>query len=570
MVLADGALSRGQTRRRTPKVKTGCKTCKIRHVKCDETKPNCNRCSSTGRNCDGYAPIKEDFKIQIWSHAHTPGPYNATRAFADFGDNVRYLEFYHRCARRSLSSHFDNDFWSKIVLQMAHSESAVRHALVALGFLCQSEHGSMKHARAKFAVDEDYRFVLSQYNKAVRALVSRMTDTAHSCEVALVTCLLFVCMEYLRGNYHTAFTHMKNGLGIITERQEENATATKKSLPSTTMIDENTQITKSSRFTDPMPLEYLKRDYIAAPHPVAFHKFPRPTPNSTSVVENTLVPIFIRGIASALTYGVTTTDSLDVLSLMPSLLHQKSFADLNEAHQACYELRNSAILHLRTTGQQSLHRKSPTDEDCQRRDCLLDSHLAWFEKAKELERDAVFSEEEKIALSSMKLSHYTTFILTACSLDRCEVKSDIYLEEFQEILHHAKVVMEYRARTTTHGAHFTFEMCIILPLFLVSTRCRCPVTRRTAVAILAQNPPREGLWDAQQHLLVAKRAIDIEERELDPITGWPSERSRLASCVISADMDRAGGFWASFLPARWVGQSDEHGKQRILQEFFHV
>ena len=36
------------------KVKTGCTTCKIRRVKCDEARPNCVRCTSTGRRCDGY------------------------------------------------------------------------------------------------------------------------------------------------------------------------------------------------------------------------------------------------------------------------------------------------------------------------------------------------------------------------------------------------------------------------------------------------------------------------------------------------------------------------------------
>ncbi|KAL2349610.1 hypothetical protein BJ546DRAFT_725193 [Cryomyces antarcticus] len=36
------------------KVKTGCITRKIRHVKCDERKPECSRCTGTGRRCDGY------------------------------------------------------------------------------------------------------------------------------------------------------------------------------------------------------------------------------------------------------------------------------------------------------------------------------------------------------------------------------------------------------------------------------------------------------------------------------------------------------------------------------------
>ncbi|ENH65134.1 hypothetical protein FOC1_g10005986 [Fusarium oxysporum f. sp. cubense race 1] len=42
----------GQRQRaRAPKVKTGCGTCK---VKCDEARPACTRCTSTGRKCDGY------------------------------------------------------------------------------------------------------------------------------------------------------------------------------------------------------------------------------------------------------------------------------------------------------------------------------------------------------------------------------------------------------------------------------------------------------------------------------------------------------------------------------------
>src|ERR1700761_9327607 len=36
------------------KSKTGCKTCKIRRVRCGEERPACRRCVATGRVCDGY------------------------------------------------------------------------------------------------------------------------------------------------------------------------------------------------------------------------------------------------------------------------------------------------------------------------------------------------------------------------------------------------------------------------------------------------------------------------------------------------------------------------------------
>lgn len=45
-------------RRAHRKVRTGCLTCKIRRKKCDESKPECQRCRSTGRVCDGYSTNK--------------------------------------------------------------------------------------------------------------------------------------------------------------------------------------------------------------------------------------------------------------------------------------------------------------------------------------------------------------------------------------------------------------------------------------------------------------------------------------------------------------------------------
>ncbi|EXJ59646.1 hypothetical protein A1O7_03792 [Cladophialophora yegresii CBS 114405] len=41
-------------RRWAPKVRTGCKTCKIRRKKCDEKRPSCSRCLKDKFPCDGY------------------------------------------------------------------------------------------------------------------------------------------------------------------------------------------------------------------------------------------------------------------------------------------------------------------------------------------------------------------------------------------------------------------------------------------------------------------------------------------------------------------------------------
>ncbi|KAE9377258.1 hypothetical protein N431DRAFT_368998 [Stipitochalara longipes BDJ] len=45
-------------RRPNKKTKTGCRTCRVRRVKCDERKPDCRRCEIFGVGCDGYADPK--------------------------------------------------------------------------------------------------------------------------------------------------------------------------------------------------------------------------------------------------------------------------------------------------------------------------------------------------------------------------------------------------------------------------------------------------------------------------------------------------------------------------------
>ena len=47
-------------RKRTskPKVKSGCFTCKARHLKCDEGKPRCQQCQRDDLDCEGYIEEK--------------------------------------------------------------------------------------------------------------------------------------------------------------------------------------------------------------------------------------------------------------------------------------------------------------------------------------------------------------------------------------------------------------------------------------------------------------------------------------------------------------------------------
>ena len=58
-------------RARNPKVRTGCKTCKQRKVKCDEQKPTCRRCATTKVRCDGYEALPKPWLFEPQAQTST-------------------------------------------------------------------------------------------------------------------------------------------------------------------------------------------------------------------------------------------------------------------------------------------------------------------------------------------------------------------------------------------------------------------------------------------------------------------------------------------------------------------
>lgn len=453
-------------------------------------------------------------------------PELAVSLLSGLGDSVRYLEFYHQCAVPSLSSRYDHEFWSKTSLQMAQSEPAVRHAIIALGYLNKTEPGSLKHARSGFQVINGSKVLLYHYNQAVRKLVERMEESSYSPEIGLVTCLLFVCIEFLRGNYATAFTHMTNGLRISSEWRQQQR------------IDS--------------PFEAL----VCAT-------------SSNSLMEDVLLPMFQRGMTTAQLYGVTIEDHYDIPFPAPDSFIKLPFS-LQEAERSSRELRNASILYLRQIGRKLFEKIALNEEDFEQQSRLLECHRIWFERVQLAEDSQTWSGPDVISLCALKVAHYATKTYIGCATSVLQVPYDAYLQTFQALVRHAEVILDAMDLNNSHAAKFTFEMSVIPPLYHTATRCRCPTTRRKAVSLLARRPPREGLWDADQHVLVSNRVIELEESELNPETGWPGERTRLYSSVIDANMDANGGFWVYFLPSQWFGEVDATGKQRLLHERFHL
>lgn len=119
-------------------------TCKIRRVKCDEGKPFCSRCSSTGRRCDGYAPAKRSNSAQgnkgkdsqfppVTVAIKFSYPNSLPAGILDYPEStpeeLRSLQFFQLRTADKLAKWMVKGFWKYQLPQVAYHEPSVRHSM---------------------------------------------------------------------------------------------------------------------------------------------------------------------------------------------------------------------------------------------------------------------------------------------------------------------------------------------------------------------------------------------------------------------------------------------------------
>lgn len=203
---------------------------RIRRVKCDEGKPWCNKCTSTGRKCEGYPPppsLKAKAKPRASPGSSIPESQQTetTQTSVTLSPNLtpigtsferRAVSYFRNRTAQALSGYFNCNTWNTLVLYLSIAEPSVWHAIVGLSTLHEGfAVGGDLHPSNK--ENQKHRLLgLQQYNKAVvrthQLLESRSPEAI---DMALVSCLLFICHELIQYNHYMAIQHYTKGLGIL-------------------------------------------------------------------------------------------------------------------------------------------------------------------------------------------------------------------------------------------------------------------------------------------------------------------------------------------------------------------
>ena len=182
----------------------------VRHVKCDESKPSCQKCVSTGRICDGYefsartpepgmsrsdsGTLISSRGTQSTENQSVPSSLSSKTTWSE--RERRSFHFFCHTTAAQLSRFQEEDFWDKLILQASHVEPAIRHAIIALGSLHEN---FVNHNGLIFRHGPSHRldsFALQQYNLAIKFLVEPFLQNERpGIDICLVACLLFASFE---------------------------------------------------------------------------------------------------------------------------------------------------------------------------------------------------------------------------------------------------------------------------------------------------------------------------------------------------------------------------------------
>lgn len=443
---------------------------RIRRIKCDEGRPVCLRCSSTGRTCDGYGVW--DSKHPLPSTTTSPPQHmNPSCSVSRNRHTQSYFNWFVTRARKKIPGIFASEFWNMLVLQVSTQENAVLYSLVALA----SAHKSGMLSPAGIPKNEN--FTLQYYNAAIFQLQHHLvTGKTESIRIVAISCLIFICLEFMRGNIKTGADHLQNGLNLLPL------------LNSQSCLEDSALVLKAhNESIEDVVTEAFLRLYV---YSARFHRFHR---NISIVTQD-----------DALSGQSRSFPTLAVARLHLDELFNRIYRLEADARQL------QAISCSVTTKMLQKQRRIQKDLDC------------WLSLFKHSYEDIVIRDsEESLPLTLLRIHHATAYVMAGtCLAPSDELAYDLFKSSFDSVVSLSDHILEAAASVMaadiicgacTAKFSFSADMGIILPLYYTILKCRCPMTRRRALKMLLPVSHQEGIWNGPLAAAIACRAIQIEE-----------------------------------------------------------
>ena len=346
------------------------------------------------------------------------------------------------------------------------------------------------------APDDQERFMLQHYIKAIQyAQPLFATNDRASVRVALITCVVFVCLEFLLGHFRTAETHLQNGLKVLRETQNHSSTDAD--------------------------------DGVITLYP------------SGDPVDDWIVEALSRLHAEVELFKQTYQHPCFVL-LAPKC-GTSTFNTINEAWQQMERILNM-IFHLSS---QSYQHKLSEDPSIRHPSTLFEQQklireqlLEWLRRYESSRQHLRVKESEPVEEVGSQLLHtyhaMANIMAGTCVRGPDESVFDSYTEQFALIVNQSADLWRIRRSSDPLRAiplnrmnmsRSVVDVAWIPPLYFTAIKCRAHRVRVGAIKLLESVSHREGICDAIICARVARKVMKFEEGDLykgtDPADNFP-------------------------------------------------
>lgn len=514
----------------TEKTRTGCITCKKRHVKCDEAKPSCGNCLKRQGYCEGYATQTGKQKKKLpglltWDPKKTKTPDDVAQHrptiqllvdpdalnSQDHTGLPYFLEFVSLAQGPWVKAISNDKLWTAMIPQIATYNEALRSAATAIGALSIWRQQSRERFAGKVsaptspstAEDMHYFQAIAFYCRALK----RNQEEASSQGTILLS-VMFLLFELLQGNKKVALDHVNHGLALLM----------------TVLTDEESQLFIDNFAPNPKPILGAVAD-----------TFISLTTNTRSILRGRFeqgpsLPSFVQGlktrketVSSFVTRLSQLNGSHETLDQVPPVYERLEEV---EEHWTSVRRRQTTMTVIMLESMQAFRLSKHQSVNEFFNDLCQDARIREFcNHSIQVVQDmyTAFSPLfNKIIMGDTKSPAYLKAIHIRMQLLGIQIFEDpprmMNVESVQsqtplyyEFLFLASAAIQVAKREITNPAHhISLQSMLAWNLFIVSYFCRDPLARDQAMWMLRDYPGQDGLWNVASLFALAHRNRDVE------------------------------------------------------------
>lgn len=361
------------------------------------------------------------------------------------------------------------DFWTGVVPQLCRTEPAVWDSMIAISSLYEHPDQCTDFTLLRACETSSHRMNLSQqealtwYSRSISNIHSQIERGKADPYIALISCVLFICIETIQGRMEEALQLYKQGVSLI--------------------LDLRTQISRGEVST-----------------------------TKAALLEHTMIPLFLRLGTISLT--ISDVQPTEVFALVQQETNPSTFESISSARSAITILSMEIILfdrearmHLCAVGGEAF-----VSQEMLARKQSFQSQLDAWARAYNSYCQSISAESSPLGVEPILLSYHAaaSISLSGC-LTHSETVFDAHIAHFATIVEQADLALTTSAGPDGSQPPFTFEMGVGIPLFLTSMKCREPNLRQRALQLLLQAPPMQGFFKCTPVALLTGNIMKLEE-----------------------------------------------------------